>query len=70
LSRLNRIVAIGSNAEVREFAGSDVQIIDVGGRTIIPGLIDTHMHAARAGQHSRSRRIGTTQRRSASCSIK
>jgi predicted amidohydrolase YtcJ len=31
-------------------AGPDAHVIDVGGRTIIPGLVDTHVHAIRGGQ--------------------
>src|SRR5882672_11041755 len=29
----------------------DARIIDLGGRTVIPGLIDSHIHAIRAGRH-------------------
>ena len=46
----NRIVAVGSNAEIKRTAGRRTKIIDVGGRTIIPGLNDTHIHAIRGGQ--------------------
>ena len=46
----NRIVAVGSNADVRRTAGPRTKIVDVGGRTIIPGLNDTHIHAIRGGQ--------------------
>ena len=41
---------IGSNAEIKKLATAQTQMIDVGGRTIIPGLIDTHLHAIRGGQ--------------------
>src|SRR5262245_27929683 len=43
------IVAIGSTAEIRALAGSATRSIDLGGRTVIPGLIDSHIHAIRAG---------------------
>ena len=46
----NHIVAVGSNADVRRTAGPRTKIVDVGGRTIIPGLNDTHIHAIRGGQ--------------------
>ena len=46
--RDGRIVALGRNATVREEAGSRTRIIDLAGRTVIPGLIDSHMHAIRA----------------------
>ena len=46
----DKIVAVGSDAEVRRFAGPETSIIDLGGRTVIPGLNDTHIHAIRGGQ--------------------
>ena len=46
----DRIVAVGSNAEIRKLAGPRTIVSDVGGRTVIPGLIDTHLHAIRGGQ--------------------
>lgn len=49
--RGGRIVALGSEAE--ELAGrtGSVKVIDVGGRTVIPGLFDTHLHFIREGRH-------------------
>jgi predicted amidohydrolase YtcJ len=46
--RDGRIVATGGGAEVRKLAGPRTRVIDLGGRTVIPGLIDSHMHAIRA----------------------
>jgi predicted amidohydrolase YtcJ len=42
------IVAVGRSADIRDLAGPATRIIDLGGRTVIPGLIDSHMHAIRA----------------------
>jgi predicted amidohydrolase YtcJ len=39
-----RIVAVGSNAEIRKYAAKDTRIIDLRGRTATPGLIDSHCH--------------------------
>jgi len=47
--RNGRIAAIGTSADIRAHAGPATQIIDLGGRTVIPGLIDSHIHAIRAG---------------------
>ena len=44
-----RIAATGSNEAMRKLAGPATEIIDLGGRTLIPGLIDSHVHAIRAG---------------------
>ena len=46
--RDGRIVAVGTNADVRRHAGKATKVIDLGGRTVVPGLIDSHMHAIRA----------------------
>ncbi|HEY4364728.1 MAG TPA: amidohydrolase [Bryobacteraceae bacterium] len=46
--RDGKILAVGTSAEIRNLAGPQTRIIDLGGRTVIPGLIDSHMHAIRA----------------------
>ena len=46
--REGRIAALGSDADIRRLAGPKTRTIDLQGRTVIPGLIDSHMHAIRA----------------------
>jgi predicted amidohydrolase YtcJ len=46
--RNNRIIATGTSADMRKLAGPQARVIDLEGRTVIPGLIDSHMHAIRA----------------------
>ena len=46
--RDGKIVALGSSADMRKLAGPTTRIIDAAGRTVIPGLIDSHIHAIRA----------------------
>src|SRR6187401_3563838 len=46
--RGGRILALGRSAEIRRLAGPTTRIVDLGGRTVIPGLIDSHLHAIRA----------------------
>jgi predicted amidohydrolase YtcJ len=46
--RDGKIVTVGRSADIRGLAGPATQIVDLGGRTVIPGLIDSHMHAIRA----------------------
>jgi predicted amidohydrolase YtcJ len=43
--RDGRFVAVGSNEDVRPHMGSGTRVIDGRGRTVVPGLIDTHVHA-------------------------
>jgi predicted amidohydrolase YtcJ len=40
----DKIIAVGSNKEVRKFADKQTKIIDLKGKTVIPGLIDAHTH--------------------------
>ena len=42
--RDGRFVAVGDEASVMKQAGPQTQVIDLGGRTIVPGLIDSHLH--------------------------
>ena len=39
-----RFVAVGTTAEIQQLAGVDTEVIDVGGVSVIPGLIDGHTH--------------------------
>jgi len=44
-----KIVAIGNHISMQQFIGLNTQQINAQGKLIIPGLIDSHMHAIRAG---------------------
>src|SRR5712692_4664139 len=44
--RDGKIVAVGTNAEVEPLAGAATQVIDLDGRTAMPGLTDCHVHLA------------------------
>jgi hypothetical protein len=39
-----RIEAVGSNAEVSKHGGAHARVIDLKGRTVIPGIVDSHLH--------------------------
>jgi predicted amidohydrolase YtcJ len=44
-----RIVAVGSDADIRSLAGAATEPIDLQGRCVVPGINDSHMHAALTG---------------------
>lgn len=44
-----RFIAVGSESEVMEYKVDKTQVIDVNGRTVIPGLNDSHIHVIRGG---------------------
>jgi predicted amidohydrolase YtcJ len=46
--RDGRLIAVGSAAQMQALTGPATRTVDAGGRTIIPGLIDSHIHAVRA----------------------
>ena len=46
--REGKIAALGPSSDIRKLAGPATRIVDLGGRTVIPGLIDSHLHAIRA----------------------
>src|SRR3954469_23945487 len=42
-------LATGSNARVKSMAGTRTRVLDLAGKTVVPGLIDTHAHFKAAG---------------------
>ncbi|WP_405220910.1 amidohydrolase [Lentisalinibacter sediminis] len=47
--RDGRILAVGSEAEVLETAGADTRRVDLAGRTMLPGFVDSHGHGYMIG---------------------
>src|SRR4051812_18382091 len=43
-----RIVATGTSAAMKKLGGDRAKLVDLGGRTVIPGLTDGHIHGIRA----------------------
>jgi predicted amidohydrolase YtcJ len=42
--RGDRFQAVGRSADVRKLAASTTRLVDLGGRTVLPGLEDSHTH--------------------------
>ena len=47
--REGRFTQVGSDAEILALAGPATRVIDLRGRTVLPGLIDNHLHIIRGG---------------------
>jgi|MEHZ01.5.fsa_nt_MEHZ011332126.1_11 hypothetical protein len=45
------ILATGSNLEMMSYAGLNSEVTDLAGQTVVPGLIDNHMHFVRGTKH-------------------
>jgi hypothetical protein len=63
--RGGRIVAVGTSADIDKLKGPQTRVIDLGRRTVIPGLIDNHAHWIRAAEHDELRFDGVTSRQQA-----
>src|ERR1043165_9154212 len=44
-----RFFAVGTNQEIAGLPSAGVPRIDLGGRTVVPGFIDAHLHTASSG---------------------
>ena len=47
--RDGRVLAVGSDAEISKLKGKRTQVVDLGGRFVMPGFNDAHTHLASAG---------------------
>ena len=43
--RDGHFVAVGTDRDMRSLTGPSTRVVDLAGRTVIPGLIDSHIHA-------------------------
>lgn len=46
----SRIVAVGSNGEIRKWVGPGAEVIDLGGKLVLPGFNDAHVHFFSGGE--------------------
>jgi predicted amidohydrolase YtcJ len=47
----SRIVAVGSSADVKRWIGPATKVVDLGGKFVVPGFNDAHVHFLTGGQH-------------------
>ena len=52
----NRIIAVGSTAEIERTAGPNTRRVDLRGHAVTPGLLDAHAHFSGGGARSAVRR--------------
>lgn len=45
----DRILAVGSDPEIVKWKGERTEVIDLGGKMVLPGLIDSHIHVVGTG---------------------
>jgi predicted amidohydrolase YtcJ len=45
--RDGKILAVGSNDDMKAFTGNDTRVVNLKGKMVMPGLTDTHIHALR-----------------------
>jgi predicted amidohydrolase YtcJ len=46
----NQITKVGSNQDIEPLIGENTTVMDLEGKTVLPGLIDTHIHVADYGR--------------------
>lgn len=51
--RGERILAVGTNAQIQAFAGDATRVLSLEGATVVPGLIDAHIHFPRLGKRTK-----------------
>ena len=57
----NKIIFVGSNREAKAYEGKTTRVIDLQGKTVVPGLTDAHYHLAGVGAREMNLNLeGTT----------
>jgi predicted amidohydrolase YtcJ len=57
----DRILAVGTNEAIRTLVGPATRVIELGGKTVIPGLNDSHLHLLNAGLNLERVALGTAK---------
>ena len=59
--RQGRVVFVGSSADARRYAGSGTEVIDLQGKTLLPGFVDAHYHLSGVGMREMTLNLEGTQ---------
>ena len=52
VARDGRILKVGTRAEIERLASANAEIVDAGGRIVLPGFVDAHTHPVFAGNRA------------------
>lgn len=56
--RAGRVQAVGTAAGLAHFVGPETRVIDVGGRTVLPGFVESHLHLVLGGAELTQLQLG------------
>ena len=57
----DRIVFVGTNAAAQKYVGANTRVVDLNGKTVLPGFTDSHQHLSGVGQREMTLNLeGTT----------
>ncbi len=56
----NEIIFVGSTADAQELIGENTKVADLGGRMVMPGIIETHLHTMLASIAGSGLRVTST----------
>lgn len=45
----DKIIAVGTNEKIKALAGGHTEVLNLKGKTVLPGINDSHIHAALFG---------------------
>lgn len=65
----DRILAVGSTADLQAVLGPSTRVIDLYGRTVVPGLVDGHLHFAALAARSRMLDLGEARSESEAAAL-
>ena len=59
--KADRIVFVGTNAAAQKYVGANTRVVDLQGKTVLPGFTDSHQHLSGVGQREMTLNLeGTT----------